>query len=94
MLFHALHLPTSWANAERVFKCNDAANKSLDVRAGQRLCCQTCPLNRELRGCLSRPTSSQPLAENAPHLVHKGFVLKIHIFNFGELFEQFALFFG
>ena len=49
MLFHALHLPTSWANAERVFKCNDAANKSLDVRARTATFIRRCPLNFSLR---------------------------------------------
>ena len=34
------------------------------------------------------------LPENISHLVHKTFVLKLGVFDFGELFEQFALFFA
>ncbi len=40
------------------------------------------------------PTSSQPLAKHIPYLVHKTFVLKIKVFDFRKLFQNFALFFG
>ena len=32
--------------------------------------------------------------ENVPHLVHKARVLKSGVFDFGEFFQKFALFFG
>ena len=47
-------------------------------------------INKE-KGC--RKLRHPFLPENIPHFVHKTFVLKFGVFDFGELFEQFALVF-